>query len=89
MKGLRKSPRSRYIDLVTLTGANLLQGELAPRVLESLGHVAEQAAADWHLSPRDVDIVQECVDSWVRFIRFKEDNDGHGQRSAQVGVSAQ
>lgn len=76
---MRQSPRARYIDLVTLTGANLLQGELAPRVLESLGHVAEQAATDWHLGQRDVDVVQECVDSWVRFIQFKEGHDGDGQ----------
>ncbi len=77
---MKRSPRTSYVDLIMATVAGKSRQDLRDGNAEStvltLGEIALQARSDWRMDQRDVDVVGELVESWIRFIRFPSVEEG-------------
>jgi len=75
---VKHSPRSHYVGLVVMTVAGKSREELRDPangregIIASIGAIEEQAASDWRMTSRDVDVVHELADAWIRFIQDGE-----------------
>jgi hypothetical protein len=73
---IQKSPRADYFANIILTAAAVAREQRRDGIVEgleatlqTLAEIKAQAASDWRMTQRDVDVIEELVDSYVRLIQ--------------------